>query len=107
MLNEEFHFEVDVCATTENTKCKKYFSPRDDGLNQEWKGVCWMNPPYGRQIRKWMRKAYEPALAGASVVSLVKHTKKHTKGPLRQFIRSLRRQESRNQPLADFPHRSR
>ena len=71
VLNEEFHFEVDVCATADNTKCKKYFSPRDDGLNQEWQGVCWMNPPYGREIGRWMKKAFESALAGATVVCLV------------------------------------
>ncbi len=51
-LNEEFHFELDVCATSENAKCKKYYSPEEDGLKQEWKGVCWMNPPYGREIWK-------------------------------------------------------
>jgi len=67
-LNEEFHFELDVCATSEHAKCKKYYSPEEDGLKQEWKGICWMNPPYGREIRKWMKKAYESALAGATVV---------------------------------------
>jgi len=70
-LNEEFHFEMDVCATSETAKCKKYYSPEEDGLKQEWKDVCWMNPPYGREIGKWMKKAYESALAGAIVVCLV------------------------------------
>ncbi len=70
-LNEEFHFELDVCATSENAKCKKYYSPAEDGLNQEWKGICWMNPPYGREIGKWMKKAFESALTGATVVCLV------------------------------------
>jgi len=71
ILNEEFHFELDVCATSENAKCKKYYSPAEDCLKQEWKGICWMNPPYGREIGKWMKKAYESALAGATVVCLV------------------------------------
>ena len=70
-LNEEFNFELDVCATSENAKCKKYYSPEEDGLKEEWKGLCWMNPPYGREIGKWMKKAYESALAGATVVCLV------------------------------------
>ncbi|TDI81162.1 MAG: adenine methyltransferase [Caldithrix sp.] len=70
-LNEEFYFELDVCATLENAKCKKYYSPAEDGLKQEWKGVCWMNPPYGREIGKWLKKAYESALAGTTVVCLV------------------------------------
>ena len=51
-LKEEFHFELDVCATAENAKCKKYYSPEEDGLKQEWRGICWMNPPYGREIWK-------------------------------------------------------
>ena len=50
-------FELDVCATAHNAKCKKFFSPEDDGLNQVWYGVCWMNPPYGRALPYWMAKA--------------------------------------------------
>jgi phage N-6-adenine-methyltransferase len=70
-LKREFHFELDVCATTSNTKCTKYFTPKQDGLKQTWRGVCWMNPPYGRNIGRWMRKAFESARAGATVVCLV------------------------------------
>ncbi|MEV2910660.1 DNA N-6-adenine-methyltransferase [Paenibacillus larvae] len=70
-LNVEFGFELDVCALPENAKCKRYFTPSEDGLKQEWKGVCWMNPPYGRQISKWIQKAYESSLEGATVVGLV------------------------------------
>ncbi len=71
ILNEEFHFDLDVCATSENAKCKKYYSPEEDGLKQKWKGICWMNPPYGREIGKWMKKAFESALIGTTVVCLV------------------------------------
>ena len=56
-LNEEFHFETDVCAVPSNAKCKEYYTPLDDGLSQEWSGVCWCNPPYGREIGKWVEKA--------------------------------------------------
>ena len=70
-LDEEFNFDLDVCANVENAKCEKYFTEEMDGLQQEWKGVCWMNPPYGRQIGKWMKKAYESSLNGATVVCLV------------------------------------
>lgn len=54
-----YHFETDVCALPENAKCKKYFTPTIDGLKQDWKGVCWCNPPYGRQIIEWVKKAIE------------------------------------------------
>lgn len=70
-LNEEFNFELDVCATSDNAKCAKYFSPEDDGLQQEWQGVCWMNPPYGRAIGQWVKKAFESSLDGATVVCLL------------------------------------
>lgn len=70
-LHQEFSFELDVCALPENAKCPSYFTPEDDGLAQEWRGVCWMNPPYGREIGKWVRKAVDSARAGATVVCLV------------------------------------
>ncbi len=70
-LNDEFGFEVDVCALPSNAKCKKYYTPEQDGLKQDWEGVCWMNPPYGREIGKWMEKAYNSSLNGATVVCLV------------------------------------
>lgn len=70
-LNAEFGFSLDVCANPENAKCKRFFTQEDDGLSQKWIGVCWMNPPYGRAISKWMEKAYVSAKAGATVVCLV------------------------------------
>lgn len=70
-LNQEFGFDLDVCALPENAKCDRYYSPEVDGLKQEWRGMCWMNPPYGREIGKWMGKAYESSLLGATVVCLV------------------------------------
>lgn len=63
-----FNFEIDVCALPENAKCPVYFSPEQDGLAQDWTGVCWMNPPYGRQIAQWVKKAYEAARSGAATV---------------------------------------
>ena len=71
-LDAQYHFETDVCALPENSKCQRYFTPEQDGLNQNWTGTCWMNPPYGREIGKWVRKAYESARDnGATVVCLL------------------------------------
>ncbi|MDL2210249.1 phage N-6-adenine-methyltransferase [Desulfovibrio sp. OttesenSCG-928-O18] len=50
-------FDLDVCATAENAKCNRYFSPATNGLLQAWAGICWMNPPYGRAIGQWIGKA--------------------------------------------------
>ena len=68
-LDKEFHFTLDVCASDWNAKCKKYFTEKDDGLKQDWTGVCWMNPPYGREIGKWIKKASE--IQGGVVVALL------------------------------------
>jgi phage N-6-adenine-methyltransferase len=64
-------FDIDVCASADNAKCNVYFDQTVDGLKQTWTGKCWMNPPYGREISKWMKKAYESAGAGTVVVCLV------------------------------------
>jgi phage N-6-adenine-methyltransferase len=78
-LDAEFNFTVDVCANEQNRKCATYFSPKVDGLKQNWgSGRYWMNPPYGREISAWMRKAHESALSGAVVVALVPN---HTNAP--------------------------
>ena len=69
--NEKFGFTIDVCATPENAKCEVFFTKEQDALKQKWEGVCWMNPPYGRTIKDWMKKAYEASLQGATVVCLV------------------------------------
>jgi phage N-6-adenine-methyltransferase len=70
-LHKEFGFTLDVCATPESAKVQRYFTKEQDGLRQDWSGVCWMNPPYGREIGSWMRKAYESSQGGATVVCLV------------------------------------
>lgn len=70
-LNKQYSFTLDVCAIEENTKCKKFFSPEDDGLAQSWSGSCWMNPPYGKTISKWMKKAFDEATTNPDVTSVV------------------------------------
>ena len=69
-LDAEFHFTLDVCASAENAKCARYFTEEEDGIKQDWDGVCWMNPPYSEN-KKWMRKAMEESRTGATVVCLV------------------------------------
>ncbi len=71
-LNSEFSFDLDPCATDENAKCSKYFTVDDDGLSKFWgDSTVFMNPPYGREIKKWMEKAYNASLYGATVVCLI------------------------------------
>ena len=72
-LDAEFHFTIDVCASPDNAKCDAFLSLDDgwSGLAVEWAGVCWMNPPYGRHIGRWIEKAYCSSLSGATVVCLL------------------------------------
>lgn len=72
-LNDEFHFTLDVCADETNHKCEKYYSKEDDGLKQDWGGeIIWCNPPYGREIGKWVKKCSE--YEGESVMLLPART---------------------------------
>jgi phage N-6-adenine-methyltransferase len=67
-----YGFGTDVCATAENAKAPLFYTPEQNGLAQDWRGVCWMNPPYGRGIDLWVKKAYEEAKHhGATVVCLL------------------------------------
>lgn len=70
-LNAEFCFTLDVCAEPWNAKCERYFDPKMDGLSQKWAGTCWMNPPYGHEIKHWIKKAFEESRHGCTVVCLV------------------------------------
>ena len=75
-LDKEFNFELDVCALPSSTKCKEFITPEIDALKQSWvafnrRNMCWMNPPYGRQIKDWIKKAHNEAQKGATVVALL------------------------------------
>lgn len=72
-LDMEFGFTLDPCCVPETAKCKRYFTPADDGLAQSWKDErVFMNPPYGRDLGKWMSKAHSEARDnGALVVCFV------------------------------------
>jgi phage N-6-adenine-methyltransferase len=70
--NKIYGFTCDVCATDKSAKCQKYYTIETDGLKQTWDGICWMNPPYGRAIGKWIKKAYdETRKPGTLVVALL------------------------------------
>jgi hypothetical protein len=59
-LNAVLHFTIDVCATQENAKCERYFTRKENGLIQSWRGErAWLNPPFqpAGTIRQWLTKA--------------------------------------------------
>lgn len=57
-INAEYNFTLDPACTEENHKCPKFYTKKEDGLQQDWGGErVYINPPYGRQIVKWIEKA--------------------------------------------------
>ena len=71
-LNKEFCFTLDPCATKENKKCENYFTIKENGLEQSWRNhVVFCNPPYGREIKKWVKKAHDEWLDGTKIVMLI------------------------------------
>lgn len=51
-------FDLDPC-TPENMPWQTAahrFTKKEDGLMQAWFGRVWLNPPYAREAKKWMRK---------------------------------------------------
>lgn len=71
-LHAEFGFTLDACATAANAKLPRYFTEVENGLEQDWSGErVFLNPPYGREIYPWTRKARLSAASGALVVGLL------------------------------------
>ena len=64
-LNTKYHFEWDLAASNGNAKCDHYFTRDDNSLEQNWgelSGNMFLNPPYGRQLKLWVKKASETQL---------------------------------------------
>ena len=81
-LHAEFNFTLDAAALRSSAVVPNYLGPdheygwRHDALTVEWDGASgggpvWLNPPYGREIGKFMKKANEEAKKGITVVCLV------------------------------------
>jgi phage N-6-adenine-methyltransferase len=69
-LDREFHFSIDLCADADNAKCPVWL-PREKSLSVEWKdwqGWAWLNPPYGKEISAWTKKAAD---SGWPIVSFL------------------------------------
>lgn len=54
-------FDLDPCSPVNRpwNTAKKHFTKFDEGLNKEWAGRVWLNPPYGRETFKWLEKLSE------------------------------------------------
>jgi phage N-6-adenine-methyltransferase len=68
----KYHFTLDPCCTNDNHLCSKYYTKEDNGLLHTWKGErVFVNPPYGREIGKWVKKAYEESLEGTLIMLFI------------------------------------
>lgn len=70
----EQDFVWDLAASKYNHKCDCYYTKEDDALSKDWhkiNGWSWCNPPYGRSLPKWIKKASIESEKGAKIVMLV------------------------------------
>jgi len=60
-LEERFNFSptLDAAATVRNTKAPRFYNPTQDGLKHPWNGKVWLNPPFGRELPRWLEKCAE------------------------------------------------
>lgn len=71
-LDAEFHFTLDPCSTDDNAKCAKHYTKEQDGLLQDWTGErVFCNPPYGREMPRWIAKCAEHGIRGGVAVMLI------------------------------------
>ena len=71
-LDEEFHFKCDPCTIDSNPLgCEVFYTVNDDGLSKSWVNPTYCNPPYGREISKWIMKAVEEQKRGVTTVMLL------------------------------------
>ena len=69
-LDREFHFTLDPATNGTNSKCARFYTQADDGLAQSWDNeAVFCNPPYGREIGRWIEKASKAT--GGVVVMLI------------------------------------
>lgn len=71
-LDEEFKFNLDPCASKNNAKCTKFFTKENNGLEQSWGGYnVFCNPPYGKEIEKWVKKSYEESQKEKTIIVML------------------------------------
>lgn len=68
-------FVIDVAAREDNKKAKYWMGPgsgiAEDALETDWHSYVWCNPPYGRELSKWVEKAATEAREGRAVVAML------------------------------------
>ena len=68
LYKKKYRLTLDVCADEHNSVCDDFYSKKDNGLSQEWRDGFWMNPPYGRGIIEWVKKADNSGFFGVGLL---------------------------------------
>lgn len=113
-LNKKHNFTLDPCATKANAKCKKFYTEKDDGLSKDWEGeTVFVNPPYGRELKHWVKKCYSESRKPNTTVVLLCPSRTDTqyfhdymmKASELQFIKGRIKFENKNKAnnSAPFP----
>jgi phage N-6-adenine-methyltransferase len=111
-LDSEFHFTLDPASSDSNAKCPNHYTEADDGLSRDWGGqTVFCNPPYGRELPKWVEKcASEARKPNTTVVMLIPsrtdtrwfHTWLYGKAEIR-FLKGRVKFESNHQSQGPAP----
>jgi phage N-6-adenine-methyltransferase len=73
-------YTLDPCANPANTKCPNFFTEAEDGLTKSWEGFnSFINPPYGRGIERWIKKAYDESRHENTSVTMLVPARTDTK----------------------------
>lgn len=81
-LHSEFNFGLDAAALQSSALCNQWYGPdhpdtsRRDALVRDWTKdsagrSIWLNPPYGRTMKNWVKKANLESQRGGVIVCLV------------------------------------
>ena len=57
----KLEFDLDPCQPVGGIDwipAKHYYSIEDDGLSATWNGLVWLNPPYGKHTKHWLKKMH-------------------------------------------------
>lgn len=71
-LRDEFDLELDLAASDRVHKLNVFYNEKQNALLLDWKGNCWLNPPFGRNLGKWIVKLCDEAIKwGGNKVCLI------------------------------------
>lgn len=113
-LDGYFRFTIDVAATKTNALCKSFYDKQANALALAWTGTWWCNPPYGRQLHRWVQKmvsSYTDGQTGVALLPSRTETEWHQLlydhaqliVPLRKRVQFVRQLEPKATSSAPFP----